>query len=110
MPRGKRRPRPNEPLAGAIWDFVQKCGSHDKAAAELGTTRTTVNDWEKGVVPQEPFRSRLIEHGVSEKLWPARYPAERETLDSVRERLERIERDLADLAAAVRLLQPPEDH
>ena len=56
-------------LASEIERLRKDYGSHDRLADALGTYRQTVIDWEKGAVPREPYRSRLVELGVDPQLF-----------------------------------------
>lgn len=83
-----------ETLPRAITLLRENAGSHDKLAAELGTSRQRVIAWEKGGYPRE-YVDALKTMGVPERL------LDRDSRVSTDDRLGELEGEVADLTTAL---------
>lgn len=92
-------------LAEEIERLRKAAGSHDKFAAQLGTSRQTVIGWEKGRWPRD-YVSKLVAAGIPAELFEeeARRSVERR-LDALEEQAKRRSQIAQDALAATKALQ-----
>lgn len=90
-------PTQADTLPAAIKELRHRAGSHDKLAAELGTSRQRVIQWEKGAAPSARYRAKLEAMGVPSTLFESERGSIEDQLELIRLELREMREQQASM-------------